>query len=83
MNTGMGVPKSRYKALMHMLLQWHHLKMLKGGGWGHIDKGVETMEDHDPVVMCPSCPWPEINLLEGWDQALCEMQSVVPYICPC
>ncbi|PBK66191.1 hypothetical protein ARMSODRAFT_989543 [Armillaria solidipes] len=73
-NMGIGVPKSRYKALTCMLLQWRHLKMLKRGGRGHIDKDIETMEDHDLVVMCPSCPWPEINLLEGWDQAPHEMQ---------
>ncbi|PBK59169.1 hypothetical protein ARMSODRAFT_983262 [Armillaria solidipes] len=73
-NTGMGVPKSRYKALMRMLLQWRHLKMLKRAGRGHVDNGVNTTQDHDLVVKCPSCPWPEVNLPEGWDQAPPEMQ---------
>ncbi len=76
-NMGMAVPKSRYKALMQMLLQWWHLKMLKHGGRGHVNDGVATTKDHDLVVMCPSCPWPGINLPEGWEQAPPEMQSVI------
>ncbi|PBK81134.1 hypothetical protein ARMGADRAFT_1091560 [Armillaria gallica] len=73
-NTGMGVPKSRYKALMQMLLQWQHLKMLKCGRRGHVPNGVETMQYHDLVVLCPSCLRPGINLPKGWENALPEMQ---------
>ncbi|PBK83694.1 hypothetical protein ARMGADRAFT_1048377 [Armillaria gallica] len=40
----------------------------------HVNNGVATTEDHDLVVMCPSCPWLGINLLEGWEQAPPEMQ---------
>ncbi|PBK80807.1 hypothetical protein ARMGADRAFT_858081, partial [Armillaria gallica] len=69
-NTGMGVPKSQYKALMRMLLQWWHLKMLKR----HVPNGVETTQYHDLVVLCPSCPQPGINLPEGWENAPPEMQ---------
>ncbi|SJL10438.1 uncharacterized protein ARMOST_13824 [Armillaria ostoyae] len=78
-NMGMAVPKSWYKALMRMLLQWQHLKMLKRGGRGHINDGVATTKDHDLVVMCLSCPWPGINLPEGWEEVPPEMQCI--FIC--
>jgi hypothetical protein len=39
-NTGVGVPKSRYRALYHMSLQWQHLKMLKWAGRAHDLSGV-------------------------------------------
>ncbi|KAK0432577.1 hypothetical protein EV421DRAFT_1719423 [Armillaria borealis] len=47
-NTRINMPKSRNKALMCMLLQWRHLKMLKRGGRGHVENGVETMQ----LLMC-------------------------------
>ncbi|SJL12089.1 uncharacterized protein ARMOST_15510 [Armillaria ostoyae] len=74
MNTGMGVPKSRYKALMRMLLQWWHLKMLKHGGQGHMPNSIEMTQYHDLAVLCPSCPQLGINLPEGWENAPPEMQ---------
>ena len=39
-NTGIGVPKSCYRALMRMVLQWRHLKMLKWAGRSTVDDGV-------------------------------------------
>ncbi|KAF8869055.1 hypothetical protein CPB84DRAFT_1694913, partial [Gymnopilus junonius] len=39
-NTGMGVPKSHYKLLFRMILQWCHLKMLKWAGRANDPTGV-------------------------------------------
>ena len=34
-NVGIDVPKSQYRALLRMTLQWRHLKLLKRGGRAH------------------------------------------------
>ena len=68
-NTGIGVPKSRYRALYHMVLQWRHLKMLKWGGCTHDPSGVAGTQPGALAVQCPSCPYPGINLPEGWEDA--------------
>jgi len=68
-STGINTPKSRYKALMRMNLQWRHLKMLKWGGRGHDDSGASGTKPGELAVLCPSCPRPGINLPEGWKEA--------------
>ncbi|KAL0576182.1 hypothetical protein V5O48_005799 [Marasmius crinis-equi] len=68
-NTGLDVPYSRYRVLQRMLIQWRHLKMLKRGGRGHVDDGVATTGEGELAILCPSCPRPEINLVEGWETA--------------
>ncbi|PPQ77173.1 hypothetical protein CVT26_008093 [Gymnopilus dilepis] len=65
-NTGMDVPKSRYKPLCRMILQWRHLKMLKWGGRGNDTTGVEGTKTGELALRCPSCPHPGINLPENW-----------------
>lgn len=68
-NTGIDLPKSRYRALMRMVLQWRHLKLLKRGGRGHAPNGAATTQPGELAIMCPSCPRPGINLPEGWEHA--------------
>ncbi|KDR81126.1 hypothetical protein GALMADRAFT_61075 [Galerina marginata CBS 339.88] len=68
-NTGMNVPKSRYRALSRMNLQWRHLQMLKWGGRANDASGVEGTKDGELAVRCPSCPHPGINLSDGWEAA--------------
>jgi len=68
-NTGIGCPKSRYRALFRMILQWRHLKMLKWGGRGHDKTGAAGTKPGELAVQCPSCPRPGINLPEGWEDA--------------
>ncbi|KAF8907258.1 hypothetical protein CPB84DRAFT_1744643 [Gymnopilus junonius] len=65
-NTGMGVPKSCYKPLFQMILQWHHLKMLKWAGRANDPTGVDGMKTGELAIQCPSCPHPGINLPEDW-----------------
>lgn len=68
-NTGVGVPKSRYRALYRMVLQWRHLKMLKWAGRAHDPSGVIGTKPGALAVRCPSCPYPGINLPAGWEDA--------------
>lgn len=65
-NTGIHLPKSRYRALLRLVLQWRHLKMLKRGGRGNDPTGVAGTRNGELAVLCPSCPYPGINLPVGW-----------------
>ncbi|PBK66640.1 hypothetical protein ARMSODRAFT_890042 [Armillaria solidipes] len=73
-NMGIGVSKSRIKMLMQMKLQWAHLKMLKRSGQAHVNDGVATTTPGELALLCPSCPWPGINLPEGWESVPPEYQ---------
>ena len=76
-NTGIGVPKLRYRALFQMSIQWRHLKLLKWGGRGHDQSSALGMKLGEMAVICPSCPHPGINLLEGWEDTPIAMQYIV------
>ncbi len=65
-NTGVNMPRSRYRPTMRCLNQWRHLKALKRGGRGHDPSGIAGTADGELAVLCPSCPYPGINLPEGW-----------------
>lgn len=70
------MPKSRYRALSRMCLQWRHLAMLKWAGRGQVENGVATTAPGELAIKCPSCPHPGINLVEGWKDAPKESQYV-------
>jgi hypothetical protein len=76
-NTGIDVPKSRYRQLIRMLLQWRHLKMLKRGGRGHDPTGIEGTKPGELAVSCLECPYPEINMDKNWEQAPITSRYVV------
>lgn len=67
-HNGVTLPKSRYKALMRVVIQWRHLKLLKRGGRGNEPTGVIGTAQGVLAIMCPSCPRPGINLPSGWDK---------------
>ncbi|KAF9536717.1 hypothetical protein CPC08DRAFT_652023, partial [Agrocybe pediades] len=71
---GPWLPKSRYRALFRMIMQWRHLKMLKWSGRGHDASGVDGTKEGELAVRCPSCPIPGVNLPEGWSEAPAEMK---------
>ncbi|PBK83209.1 hypothetical protein ARMGADRAFT_1038011 [Armillaria gallica] len=79
---GIGISKTQIKMLMCMKLQWAHLKMLKRGGRAYTDVGVATTKPEELVVLCPSCPHPGINLLEGWENAPVEYHIGWGYFVP-
>ncbi|KAF8057953.1 hypothetical protein FPV67DRAFT_1676638 [Lyophyllum atratum] len=68
-NTGLSVPKSRYRPLQRMCLQWRHLVMLKRGGRGHDPAGAAGTKEGELAVPCLTCPHPGKNLPEGWEKA--------------
>ncbi|KAF8202527.1 hypothetical protein BJ912DRAFT_842756 [Pholiota molesta] len=81
-NTGIDPPRSRYKALMRMALQWRHLKMLKWGGRAQDPAGVSATAPGELAVLCPSCPRPGVNLPEGWDSVPPHMQFLyMMFVC--
>ncbi|KAJ3500706.1 hypothetical protein NLJ89_g9679 [Agrocybe chaxingu] len=68
-NTGLRRPKSRYRALYRIVLQWRHLKLLKWGGRAHDPAGVGATAPGELALRCPSCPHPGINLPDDWESA--------------
>lgn len=79
-NAGIDVPKSRYRALMRMVLQWRHLKLLKRGGRGNDPGGAEGTRNGELAVLCPSCPHPGINLPDDWQDAPLAMKFLYSVI---
>lgn len=65
-NTGVNLPKSRYRALMRMGLQWQHLKLLKRAGRGNDPTGVSGTKPGELAILCPTCPHPGKNLPDDW-----------------
>jgi len=65
-NTGVNLPKSRYRALIRMGLQWRHLKLLKRAGRGNDPSGVLGTKPGELAILCPTCPHPGINLPDDW-----------------
>lgn len=65
-NTGIKMPRSRYRPTMRCLNQWRHLKALKRGGRGHDPTGASGTSNGELAVVCPSCPHPGINLPKDW-----------------
>ena len=75
-NTGIQMPRSRYRPTMRCLTQWRHLKALKRGGRGHDDAGACGTADGELAVLCPSCPHPGINIPAGWREESLEKRYV-------
>ena len=73
-NTGISVPKHRYRELFRINMQWRHLKLLKWGGRAHDPTGAAATRSGELTLLCPSCPHPGINLPENWKDAPAEMQ---------
>jgi hypothetical protein len=78
-NTGVGAPKSRYRALFRMNLQWRHLKLLKWGGVGHSPLPVSQTSPGQLAIRCPSCPHRGINLPPDWESAPPARRYVVAF----
>ncbi|PPQ89812.1 hypothetical protein CVT25_007401 [Psilocybe cyanescens] len=65
-NLGINPPKSCYRPLFRIILQWRHLQMLKWAGRGHDVTGVAGTLPGELALKCPSCPHPGINLPDNW-----------------
>ncbi|KAJ6568226.1 hypothetical protein DFH09DRAFT_1247094 [Mycena vulgaris] len=65
-NTGKK-PLYRYHGWLQMCREWRHLMMLERGGRGHASDGVAGTKSGELAVLCPCCPRPGRNLIEGWE----------------
>ncbi|KAJ7028284.1 hypothetical protein C8F04DRAFT_1212234 [Mycena alexandri] len=63
---------NRYPEFLHMARQWRHLQLLKRGGRGHDPSGVNGTKPGALAIECPACSRPDVNLLEGWENASAE-----------
>ncbi|KAI0750098.1 hypothetical protein C8Q80DRAFT_1219017 [Daedaleopsis nitida] len=68
-NTGLFTPRDRYPALLNIMRQWRHLKMMKRAGRGHDPSGIAVTPEGSCVVDCPACPHPGKNLPPDWETA--------------
>ncbi|KAF8183260.1 hypothetical protein K438DRAFT_1766936 [Mycena galopus ATCC 62051] len=67
-HTGENLP-NRYHPFLRMLREYRHLQMLKRGGRGYDQEGVEATKPGELAVRCPCCPQPGINLGDDWEKA--------------
>ena len=77
-NTGIKLPRSKYRPLLRMILQWRHLKLLKRGGRGHDITGAAGTKEGELAMLCPSCPHPGVNLPDDWRNAPPDQRFVLP-----
>ncbi|KAG2145301.1 uncharacterized protein EDB93DRAFT_1241161 [Suillus bovinus] len=77
-NTGLNVPKSRYKEFMRIVRQFHHIKLMKRAGRGNITGGIYDTEPGALAIKCPACPQPGVNLPEDWDKVEGSMNIADP-----
>ncbi|KAF9018828.1 hypothetical protein BDZ89DRAFT_959732 [Hymenopellis radicata] len=68
MNRSSVIPPNRYKVLLRSIRQWRHVKMMKRGGRGHDEEGIEGTSEGELAMQCPACPHPGINLPSNWRQ---------------
>ncbi|KII87536.1 hypothetical protein PLICRDRAFT_113331, partial [Plicaturopsis crispa FD-325 SS-3] len=68
-NTGLEPCPDRYRAILRIIREWRNLKMLKRGGRGHDEAGVDGTQPGELAVVCPACPDAAVNLPEGWENA--------------
>lgn len=69
-------PPDRYQVFIRICREYRHLMMLKRGGRGHEEGGVEATKAGDLAVRCPCCPRPGINLPPDWENASKEDRCV-------
>ncbi|PPQ99597.1 hypothetical protein CVT26_009183 [Gymnopilus dilepis] len=81
-NSGLRAPRSRYKSLFRIIMQWRHIKLLKWGGRAHDPAGVGATEVGQLALRCPSCPYPGINLPDDWEEAPAHLRFLyMMFIC--
>ena len=59
---------------MHIVREFHHLKLMKRAGRGNISGGLANTKAGDLCVECPACPIPQGNLPEDWESVAPEMK---------
>ncbi|KAI6112749.1 hypothetical protein F5141DRAFT_1188096 [Pisolithus sp. B1] len=73
-NTGPNLPKDCYEQFLHIIHQWHHLKLLKHTGHGHDPLGISSTKQGNCALLHPACPHPGKNLPPDWRSVKPEKQ---------
>ncbi|KAJ7608898.1 hypothetical protein DFH06DRAFT_929636, partial [Mycena polygramma] len=77
---GTGVkPPHRYREFLRMVREYRHLLMLKRGGRGHAQSGVNGTTAGELAIRCPACPRPGINLPADWQNAPPELRFLYTF----
>jgi hypothetical protein len=80
--------KDRYQEFLRMIRMWRHLRLLKRGGRAHNPTGAQGTSPGELAVLCPACPYPDINLPADWMLATKDLEFVLSpplpseYLCP-
>lgn len=59
-----------------MIRQYRHMMLLKRGGRGNIENGVEGISPGELALICLACPQPGINLPLAWMSVAIAMRCV-------
>ncbi|PBK58442.1 hypothetical protein ARMSODRAFT_991298 [Armillaria solidipes] len=54
--------QDRYQVFLHVIWEWHHVRMLKRHGRGNDPTGAKGTGHGECVVRCLACPWPGVNM---------------------
>ncbi|KAF8993816.1 hypothetical protein BDZ89DRAFT_972653, partial [Hymenopellis radicata] len=65
-NTGIELPKRRYKSFLRITRQFGSLKMMKRAGRGSVQDGHATTKSGELAIPCPACPRVGVNLPPNW-----------------
>ncbi|KAJ6467014.1 hypothetical protein C8R45DRAFT_1106429 [Mycena sanguinolenta] len=65
-------PPKCYREFLQMTRVFRNLLMLKRGGRGHELGGVNGTQPGELAIQCPTCPHPNVNLPEGWEDVPAE-----------
>ncbi|EAU92252.2 hypothetical protein CC1G_10138 [Coprinopsis cinerea okayama7 len=66
-NSGTEPVPNRYPSFLRMVHIWRHIRMMKRAGRGHSLSGVHGTSPGECALLCPACPYPDINLPSGWN----------------
>ncbi|KAG6819306.1 hypothetical protein H0H93_013169 [Arthromyces matolae] len=73
-NTGLVDIPDRYRVFLRMVREWRHVKLLKRAARGHDPGGAAMTLPGECAVICPACPYPDINLPSDWADAPTDQQ---------
>lgn len=60
-----------------MIRMWCHLRLLKRGERAHDPTGAQGTAPGELAVLCPACPYPNINLPADWKLATKNLEYVL------
>ena len=62
-----------------MIRMWRHLRLLRRGGRAHDLSGAAGTAPGELAVLCPACPYPDINLPANWRSATKDSEFVLVF----